>query len=103
VAAPWEPGRGAAIGDIEEVFDMGLVWLGLFGLVAGSIAKWIRPDNAPESWWQTMLLGIGGAWVGNWVGGVLGFGPYAGFSFGGIALAVLGALIILWAYGKMKD
>lgn len=81
---------------------MGLVWLGLFGLVVGSIAKWLRPENAPDSWWKTALLGIGGAWVGNWVGGALGFGPYRGFSFGGIALGVLGALMLLWAYGKIK-
>lgn len=82
---------------------MGLVWLGLFGLVAGTIAKSIKPEHAPDSWWKTALLGIGGAWVGNWVGGTLGFGPYQGFSFGGMALAVLGALILLWTYGKVKS
>ena len=82
---------------------MAFVWLGLFGLVAGSIAKWIKPEHAPDSWWKTMLLGVGGAWTGNWLGGLLGFGPYSGFSFGGISLAVLGALILLWGYGKMKS
>jgi uncharacterized membrane protein YeaQ/YmgE (transglycosylase-associated protein family) len=82
---------------------MGLVWLGLFGLVAGSIAKMIKPDHAPDSWFKTMLLGIGGAWVGNWLGAIVGFGPYRGFSFGGMALAVGGSLVILWAYGKMKS
>ena len=81
---------------------MGLVWLALFGFITGSIAKWIRPDNAPAAWWSTALLGIGGAWVGNWVGGTLGFGPYRGFSFGGMAFAVLGALILMWAYGKIN-
>lgn len=82
---------------------MGLVWLGLFGLVAGTIAKSIKPEHAPDSWWKTALLGIGGAWVGNWVGGTLGFGPFQAFSFGGIGLAVLGALILLWTYGKVKS
>lgn len=81
---------------------MGLVMLVVFGLIVGSIAKMIRPENAPDRWWKTSLLGIGGAWVGNWLGQALGFGPYSGFSFGNVALATLGALIILWVYGRLK-
>ena len=47
---------------------MGLLYWALFGLVAGAIAKWIMPGDDGDSWFKTMLLGIGGAWVGGFLG-----------------------------------
>lgn len=46
---------------------MGLVWLGIVGLIAGLIARAVVPGKDPMNWWQTMLLGV----VGSYVGGVI--------------------------------
>ena len=43
----------------------------------------------------TSLLGIAGAIVGGFLAGALGIGSYAGPSFGGFLIAVLGAMLLL--------
>jgi len=81
---------------------MGLLYWALFGLIAGAIAKWIMPGDDGDSWFKTMLLGVGGAWIGGFLGSVLGLGSVSGFNFWSMALAVGGALIILWVSRKFK-
>jgi uncharacterized membrane protein YeaQ/YmgE (transglycosylase-associated protein family) len=44
----------------------------LFGLVAGAIARLLHPGRDPMNWLWTMLLGIGGAEVGGWIGNSIG-------------------------------
>ncbi|UOE40575.1 GlsB/YeaQ/YmgE family stress response membrane protein [Chryseobacterium suipulveris] len=75
-----------------------LTWI-IFGLIAGAIAKFIMPGNQNMGWLITIILGIVGAYVGAFVGQLLGLGDVTGFNFGSMALAVVGALIILWIYG----
>lgn len=82
---------------------MGLVYWAIFGLIAGAIAKWIMPGADGDSWLKTMFLGIGGAWVGGFLGSMLGLGSISGFNFGSMALAVGGALLIIWVTRKMKN
>ncbi|HZO10336.1 MAG TPA: GlsB/YeaQ/YmgE family stress response membrane protein [Myxococcota bacterium] len=43
----------------------------------------------------TSLLGIAGALIGGFLAGALGLGSYAGPSFGGFVVAVLGAMLLL--------
>jgi uncharacterized membrane protein YeaQ/YmgE (transglycosylase-associated protein family) len=67
----------------------------LFGLVVGAIARWIVPGREPGGWIVSMLLGIGGAMLGGFLGRVAGFyreGQPAGFLmslFGAIALVAV--------------
>ena len=75
-----------------------LTWI-IFGLIAGAIAKFIMPGNQAMGWLMTIILGIVGAFVGGWVGTLLGLGTVDSFSIGSMALAVVGALIVLWLYG----
>ncbi len=75
-----------------------LAWI-LFGLIAGAIAKFIMPGNQNMGWLMTIILGIVGAFVGGWIGTMLGLGTTDDFDIGSIALAVVGALIVLWIYG----
>ncbi len=75
-----------------------LTWI-IFGLIAGAIAKFIMPGNQGMGWLMTIILGIVGAFVGGFVGSLLGMGTVDSFSFGSMALAVVGALIVLWIYG----
>ncbi len=75
-----------------------LTWI-IFGLIAGALAKFIMPGNQNMGWLWTIILGIVGAYVGAFVGQLLGLGDVTGFNFGSMLLAIGGALIVLWLYG----
>lgn len=79
-----------------------LSWI-LFGLVAGVLAKIILPGKDPGGWIVTILLGIGGSFLGGWIAGQLGIVPPGpGFHLKSLATAVGGALVILLAYRVIK-
>jgi uncharacterized membrane protein YeaQ/YmgE (transglycosylase-associated protein family) len=77
---------------------MGVLWWIIFGLVVGVIAKLLMPGRDPGGFIVTIVLGIIGALLGGFVGNLLGVGPVSGFNLGSIALAVLGAVILLFIY-----
>lgn len=81
---------------------MGILSWAVFGLIAGAIAKWIMPGKDPGGLFVTMLLGIAGAVIGGFVGSLVGFGGVSGFDFRSFLLAVVGAILLLWAYRRMK-
>ncbi|MEZ5530370.1 MAG: GlsB/YeaQ/YmgE family stress response membrane protein [Porticoccaceae bacterium] len=78
-----------------------LSWI-VLGLIAGILAKWIMPGKDGGGFIMTVLLGIAGAFVGGWVGSLLGFGSRGGFSLGSIATATVGAILILVIYRQIK-
>lgn len=81
---------------------MEYVWLAVFGLIAGGIAKAIMPGKDPGGLLVTALIGIGGSILGSIVGGMLGFesaGSNNLFSMG-LVFSVLGALLILFVWKK---
>jgi uncharacterized membrane protein YeaQ/YmgE (transglycosylase-associated protein family) len=82
---------------------MGILSWALFGLLAGAIAKKIMPGQDPGGLFVTMLIGIAGAVIGGFLGSLLGLGSVTGFNIGSFLIAVGGALILLWAYRKMKS
>jgi uncharacterized membrane protein YeaQ/YmgE (transglycosylase-associated protein family) len=82
---------------------MGILSWAIFGLIAGAIAKKIMPGEDPGGVFVTMLIGIAGALIGGFIGSLLGLGSVTGFNIGSFLIAVGGALILLWAYRKMKS
>ncbi|MDL2269594.1 GlsB/YeaQ/YmgE family stress response membrane protein [Desulfosarcina sp. OttesenSCG-928-A07] len=78
-----------------------LSWI-IFGLIAGALAKWIMPGKDGGGIIITMLLGIVGAVVGGWIATFLGFGKVTGFNVGSLVIAVVGALVVLFIYGKLS-
>ncbi len=78
-----------------------LSWL-LLGLIVGALAKWIMPGDDPGGIFVTMGLGIAGSFVGGFVASLLGLGTTGGISLGTIAVATGGALLLLFAYRKIK-
>ena len=79
---------------------MGLLYWALFGLLAGVVAKFFMPGRAPSGWLVTIALGLLGAVVGGGIGHLLGWGDIAGFDLRSFALAVGGAVLLLFLYGK---
>ena len=73
-------------------------WIAL-GLVAGGIAKWIRPGKQGGGWLTTLLLGIVGAVVGGWIFSLFGGSSATGFNFRSLIVAVVGALVVPWIWG----
>lgn len=81
---------------------MGILSWAVFGLVAGILAKWIMPGKDPGGIVITMLLGVGGAVVGGFIGTQVGFGDVSGFNVRSFLLAVGGAALLLAAYRFIK-
>ena len=78
---------------------MGIVAWIVLGLIAGVIAKLIMPGKDPGGFIITILLGIGGAFVGGFIGSLFGWGPVTGFDIRSLLLAIGGAVILLLIYG----
>jgi uncharacterized membrane protein YeaQ/YmgE (transglycosylase-associated protein family) len=77
---------------------MGIIWTILIGFVAGLIARFIMPgDNEPSGFIMTTVLGIVGAFVATFLGQALGW--YAPGEGAGLIGAVVGAILLLVAYG----
>jgi uncharacterized membrane protein YeaQ/YmgE (transglycosylase-associated protein family) len=73
-----------------------LLWV-LFGLVVGVIAKLLTPGRDPGGFIVTVLIGIGGALLGGFIGRAIGLYPTYQ-STGGFFMSIVGAVIILAIY-----
>ena len=86
---------------------MGFFGFLLLGLIAGAIAKLLMPGKQAGGWFVTLLLGIVGAMLGGWLGGLLfNVSLDSFFSLPGIAadpqeLPIGGSLIVLLIYGLL--
>ena len=72
-----------------------LGWV-LFGLIVGIIAKLLMPGRDPGGFIVTILLGIGGALLGGFVGRALGF--YGPDEAAGFFMSLIGAVLVLFLY-----
>ena len=81
---------------------MGFFGFLLLGLIAGAIAKAILPGRQGGGWFVTLLLGVIGALLGGWLGGLI-FNVSLGdfFSLTTWILAIVGSLIVLLIYGAI--
>ncbi|SEN58730.1 GlsB/YeaQ/YmgE family stress response membrane protein [Cryobacterium sp. TMT1-3] len=76
----------------------------LLGLIAGAIAKAILPGRQGGGWFITLLLGVVGALLGGWLGGLLfNVNLQEFFSVTTWILAIVGALIVLLIYGAITN
>ena len=81
---------------------MGMISWIVMGLVAGALAKWIMPGKDPGGIIVTILIGIAGAFVGGFIGTLVGLGSVSGFDLVSMALAIGGAVILLYGYRLLK-
>lgn len=79
---------------------MGFFGFLLLGLIAGALAKLIMPGKQGGGWIVTLLLGVVGAMLGGWLGGLLFNVDLGGFfDIRTWLLAVGGSLLVLLVYG----
>ena len=83
---------------------MNLIWFLIVGFIAGALARAIVPGKDPMPWWQTIILGIVGSYVGGFV---LAFFPGGNspldFSTAGLIGSVIGAVIALLIYRRVRE
>ncbi|MBX7443903.1 MULTISPECIES: GlsB/YeaQ/YmgE family stress response membrane protein [unclassified Arthrobacter] len=81
---------------------MGFIAFLILGLIAGAIAKAILPGRQGGGWFITLILGVVGAILGGWLGGMIfGSGLQEFFSIQTWLLAIVGSLIVLAIYGMV--
>jgi uncharacterized membrane protein YeaQ/YmgE (transglycosylase-associated protein family) len=68
----------------------------LTGLVVGALGRLAIPGPNPMSIGMTILVGVGGAFLGGLVGNLIFGRP------GGLLLAVLGAALIVWLLERSR-
>jgi uncharacterized membrane protein YeaQ/YmgE (transglycosylase-associated protein family) len=78
-----------------------LSWI-VMGLIVGVLAKFIMPGKDPGGFVITVALGIGGAFVGGYIGSFLGLGAVSGINVASIFIATLGAIVLLAVYRTLK-
>lgn len=75
---------------------MAFIWTLVLGLIVGAIAKLLMPGKDPGGFIVTMLLGVAGAFVANFVGAQMGW--YTAGEAAGLIASVIGAVILLAIY-----
>ena len=78
-----------------------LSWI-IMGLIVGVLAKWIMPGKDPGGIIVTICIGIAGAFLGGFIGSLLGIGDVSGFNLMSFILAIGGAILLLILYRVIK-
>ena len=81
---------------------MGILGWIVIGLIAGVVARWLMPGPDPMGWLGTIVLGIVGSLVGGTLLNLL-FGGGLELAASGILGSILGALIALWVWRRMRS
>ncbi len=73
-----------------------IIWMAIFGLVVGLIARLLMPGKDSMGLIMTAILGIAGSLLGTFIGRTLfGKGPYYQAKW---LMSILGALVLLFLY-----
>ena len=74
----------------------------ILGIVAGFIGKALMPGKDPGGFFVTILIGLAGSLIGFFIfTGLLGIGDNDKFDLGGLPSAIIGTMILLFAYRKI--
>ncbi len=79
---------------------MGIIWTIIVGFIVGVLAKFLHPGRENMGFIKTTLLGIVGSLVATYGGQAIGI--YEAGRSAGFVGALIGALIVLIVYGKIK-
>jgi uncharacterized membrane protein YeaQ/YmgE (transglycosylase-associated protein family) len=73
----------------------------ILGLVAGVIGKLLMPGKDPGGFFVTILIGLAGSLIGFYLFALIGIGDTDKFDLGGLPGAIIGTMILLFAYRKL--
>ena len=85
---------------MEQIFGGGIIWTVFIGLVAGLLARALKPGDDKLSLLWTIVLGIAGALLAWVIGGAVGW--YAPGEPAGFIASVVGAIVLLFLYGMLR-
>ena len=85
---------------MEQIFGGGIIWTVFIGLVAGLLARALKPGDDKLGWIMTILLGIGGSLAAGYVGQALNW--YSVGQPAGFIASVVGAVVLLFVVGKLR-
>lgn len=71
------------------------------GLIAGFIARAVKPGDDKLGWIMTAVLGVAGSFLASYAGKALGF--YQAGGAAGFIASVVGAIVLLFVYALVKS
>src|SRR5258708_37204993 len=78
-----------------------IIWSIIIGFIVGLCARAIMPGVQHLGFIMTTLLGIGGSILGGLIGRLFSRPtPGSAFHPAGFIMSIIGAIILLWAWGK---
>lgn len=77
---------------------MYILWTIVIGFIIGLLARFLMPGKDPAGFIVTTILGVVGAFVGTYLGQLLGM--YESSEPAGLFMSVLGALLVLYVFKK---
>ena len=79
-----------------------IIWYIIVGFVVGLLARAVMPGVQHLGFILTTLLGIGGSIVGGMIGRLFSKpAPGSTFHPAGLILSIIGAIILLFIWGKL--
>ncbi|AKH89709.1 GlsB/YeaQ/YmgE family stress response membrane protein [Edwardsiella tarda] len=83
---------------------MGIIAWIVLGLIVGMLAKWLMPGRDGGGFIMTVALGIAGALLGGYLGNLIfHLDVAAGFSLKSLIVSVIGAMLLLFIYRKIRS
>lgn len=76
---------------------MGIILWIIFGALAGWIASMLMGTDAQQGALMNIVVGIVGALAGGFLMNLIGFAGITGFNLYSFGVAILGAVVLLWA------
>lgn len=77
-----------------------LGWL-FYGLIVGTLAKWLHPGEDPVGFLPTIGIGVGGSFIGGFINWLIGAGT-SPFSSSGLLMGIIGGVIFCWMYRQYR-
>jgi uncharacterized membrane protein YeaQ/YmgE (transglycosylase-associated protein family) len=77
---------------------MEILWIVLFGLIAGALGKLLMPGDDPGGIIATIVIGILGSFLGYYLFRAIGIGDSNKFDIASMIGAVIGVMILLGIY-----
>ncbi len=78
-----------------------LSWI-VFGLIVGTLARFLLPGRQTMSLTMTIVLGVAGSFVGGFIASLISQGHVAEFRSSHLIWSIVGALVLLIGYSSMQ-